>query len=157
MRRLRKQKKSCCAYLATNCVRRFRIFTVSVLPGGRRGTGTPYSAADALRRRSSWQALIDDLLLVFELENQDLAQVLDEYGEPLQLRAVIVEAVMALAEPMKEKQIAIRNRLKRDYTVWGLNDSLQDVFYRVLDNALKFSNEYSEVIVTDRSYQDRLA
>ena len=100
------------------------------------------------------QTLINDLMLVVNLENNNQEEALDQFGSPVLIKTAIIEAVMKLAPQAKEKQIGVLNRLSSDYTVLGIYDYLRDIFFRILDNAIKFSSENSYVTVSDTFTND---
>ncbi|MDP2390983.1 MAG: ATP-binding protein, partial [Acidobacteriota bacterium] len=97
---------------------------------------TVQRAADVIRQNATAQAqMIEDILDVSRIVGGRL--VLD--ARPVQLRAVIEDAIDSLAPASAAKNIQIDRRLADGVLVHGDRDRLQQVVWNLVSNALKFT------------------
>lgn len=97
---------------------------------------TVQRAADVISQNAAAQAqLIEDILDVSRIVGGRL--VLD--ARPVQLRAVIEDAIDSLAPASAAKNIQIGRRLADGVLVHGDRDRLQQVVWNLVSNALKFT------------------
>jgi two-component system sensor histidine kinase/response regulator len=94
--------------------------------------------------------LINDLILVFNLESESPRRMLQKYGQPVPLKSPLYDAILRVQPLAVDKEITFFKRISEEHQVWGLYDYLQDIFYRVLDNAVKFSAVGKSVVVSKR-------
>jgi signal transduction histidine kinase len=101
--------------------------------------------------------LINDLILVFNLESDSPRQLLQKYGQPVPIKSPLYDAMLRVQPHAAEKEIKFFKRISEEDHVWGLYDHLQDIFYRVLDNAVKFSAVGKSVVVSQRVREGKVA
>jgi signal transduction histidine kinase len=105
---------------------------------------TVQRAADVIRQNAAAQAqLIEDILDVSRIVGGRL--VLDT--RPVQMRAVIEDAIDSLAPASTAKNIQIDRRLADGVMVHGDRDRLQQVVWNLVSNALKFTPKGGRVEV----------
>lgn len=105
---------------------------------------TVQRAADVIRQNAAAQAqLIEDILDVSRIVGGRL--VLD--ARPVPMRAVIEDAIDALAPASAAKNIQIHRLLADDVQVHGDRDRLQQVVWNLVSNALKFTPKGGRVEV----------
>jgi signal transduction histidine kinase len=105
---------------------------------------TVQRAADVIRQNAAAQAqLIEDILDVSRIVGGRLA--LDV--RPVLLRAVIEDAIDALAPASAAKSIQVDRRLADGIQVYGDRDRLQQVVWNLVSNALKFTPKGGRVEV----------
>lgn len=99
--------------------------------------------ADRLKR------LIDGLLELSKLESREL----ELRREPVDLKKEIDKVIAAFEPLLKEKKIAVENRLSQNGPgrVSADRDKLKQVLVNLLDNAVKFNREGGRVIFTVQS------
>ena len=84
------------------------------------------------------RALSDSLLKLAKQDAKDIPM------EILDIKMVCKEAVKKVSKSAKQKGIAIHNNIKKE-NVYGDRDSLTELFVILLDNAIKYSGEKSDI------------
>jgi two-component system phosphate regulon sensor histidine kinase PhoR len=90
--------------------------------------------------------LIEDLLTISKLESGRV--VLNRKSVPLNL--VAQNTFEYLRDRAAARQIKFVNEIKNE-TAWADRDRLQQVFFNLLDNAIKYGREGGEVLVRARA------
>jgi len=105
---------------------------------------TVQRAAEVIRQNAAAQAqLIEDILDVSRIVGGRL--VLD--ARPVQMRAVIEDAIESLTPASSAKGIQIERRLADGVLVFGDRDRLQQIVWNLVSNALKFTPKGGRVEV----------
>lgn len=105
---------------------------------------TVQRAAEVIRQNAAAQAqLIEDILDVSRIVGGRL--VLD--ARPVQMRAVIEDAIESLTPASSAKSIQIERRLADEVVVFGDRDRLQQIVWNLVSNALKFTPKGGRVEV----------
>ncbi|GAB4475441.1 MAG: hybrid sensor histidine kinase/response regulator [Anaerolineae bacterium] len=84
-------------------------------------------------------ALVEDLLLITYLDSGVLSLEMDHHRRHVNLSLEIQEAMRRHSVEAEEKNIAISMVVPHDLTVLGICNYIQDIFHRLIDNAIKFS------------------
>lgn len=104
--------------------------------------------ADELVRESieevgKLQSLTESLLNLAEYENRDASMGI----EKVSLKTIVDDAVKKLKNIAHKRNIGIKTNIP-DITIHGNKKGLTSVFTILIDNAIKYSNEGSEVVVS---------
>lgn len=91
--------------------------------------------------------LIGDLMLVVNLENNNIAKIIQEHGRLLDIGLEVEEVITKHMRNANHKRIHIINLVPLGQYTYGLPEYIQNIFERVLDNAVKFSPEDSTITI----------
>lgn len=92
--------------------------------------------------------LIGDLMLVFDLENNNIERYIHDYGTPVDVGMEIKEAVEKIKLVAENKKIEIIDNSTFGHTIYGISEYIRDIFYRILDNSIKFSPKEGQVQIS---------
>ena len=103
---------------------------------------------DSIRRNVELEAsLIDDLLDITRITHGKLSMDLGL----VDIHATLAEALMTIRSDLDQKRITVAKELKADqFTVSGDAVRLQQVFWNVLKNAVKFTPEAGKITIATR-------
>ncbi len=102
-------------------------------------------------------ALVEDLLLITYLDSGMLSLEMDRHCRHVNLSIEIQEAVRRHSLEAEEKGITISMIVPHDLAVLGIPNYLQDIFHRLIDNAIKFSPTNGRVWVRARQQDGMIA
>ncbi|MCA1062857.1 HAMP domain-containing histidine kinase (plasmid) [Cytobacillus spongiae] len=94
------------------------------------------------------QRLITELLELNKLEDSSFSLDI----EPIVLSQLIMDTLTLIFSQAKMKKIEINHQLNEESIINGDPDRVMQVFYNVLDNALKYSTEKSPIFI--QSYEE---
>ena len=101
-----------------------------------------------LRECRSMERLVADLLTLSKMQNPNFRVE----KEPVNLLDIFEELIRSVSAISMEKDLHILMDTDRDaYMMMGDYDRLRQMFLVIFDNAIKFSNEHSNIYVTLRS------
>jgi len=96
--------------------------------------------------------LIEDLLALSQLESGAVVM----HPQVTELRAIASRVVEDLASPALRKTITLKNEIPAAIQVNADGDRLQQVFYNLIDNAIKYGNPNGCVQITATSESNRV-
>lgn len=99
-------------------------------------------------------ALIEDLLILSRIESKAMALVL----EPTPLSHIVENCIITLANEAEKKRVALINALPPMLPeVMADQRALERILLNLVENAIKYSEDESEVRITARRHHDRLS
>ncbi|KAA3664925.1 MAG: hybrid sensor histidine kinase/response regulator [Chloroflexi bacterium] len=94
--------------------------------------------------------LVEDLMLVVRLENELVEKDISDYGFNFNV-SVEIEAAVNKLKPLAAKQnIKILQKVDSHCAVFGISRYMRDVFERLIENAIKFSEKNGRITITTK-------
>ena len=92
----------------------------------------------------SMERLVGDLLILSKMQNPDF--IVDV--EPVNIAQIFDDVIRSANTISQSKNVSIKIEKDQDtYMILGDYDRLRQMFFVILDNAIKFSNEYSTIYI----------
>ena len=91
--------------------------------------------------------LVEELMLLAQLDSGLIERQVAQLSEDVPLSSKIDQVINELYPTAEKKHIAISAALPKDLLVFGIGNYLQDIFRRLIDNAIKFGKPGGEVLV----------
>lgn len=92
----------------------------------------------------SMERLVGDLLILSKMQNPDF--IVDV--EPVNIAQIFDDLIRSANTISQSKNVSIKIEKDQDtYMILGDYDRLRQMFFVILDNAIKFSNEYSTIYI----------
>jgi two-component system, sensor histidine kinase and response regulator len=103
------------------------------------------------------QRLIEDLMLVVHIENDVVTQEIISYSTELNLYREINEVIEQFSAVTAKKNLLLNMSLPPRLSVSGISNYIQDIFRRLIHNAIKFSHHGGQVWITAVTFNNQLS
>ncbi|MCP5099594.1 MAG: hypothetical protein GY943_28915, partial [Chloroflexi bacterium] len=122
--------------------------------------GEPVSATliDSMQQGADrLQNLIEDLLLVVHIENDLVEQEVKSFARQLNLYTEINHVIEQLSIETAKNNLLLNVSLPNSLPISGISKYVQDIFKRLLCNALKFSHPGGQIWITAVTFDNKIS